>query len=181
MTKKYRCIYAVVVFGILCQGCAKKDEPNGVEDTVAEENTTAQTVGADIPDSSIAFIQPGIGVGKVKFGMSFVELKDVLGKPDFDVKGLAHVYSDLGIQVLIRDDKVISVICLQNFPDAPEFKSCKYRTAEGIGIGSTEPDILAAYNEPSSRRSGRLTYKELGLAFGLENDQIQMISTELPR
>ena len=91
------------------------------------------------------------------------------------------MYSGLGIQVLIRDDKVISVICRQHFPDVPEFKSCKYQTAEGIGIGSTESDILAAYNEPSRRRNERLTYKELGLVFELVNDRVQMISTELPR
>jgi len=180
MTKKYRCLCAIVLIGLLCQGCAKKDEPNDVE----EMETPVQTVDtdtADSPESIVALIQPGIGVGRVKFGMSFSELKDVLGTPDFDVRGTAHVYSDLGIQILIRDDKVISVICLQHYPDVPEFKSCEYQTAEGIGIGSTEADILAVYNEPSSRRTGRLTYKELGLSFGLENDQVQMISTELPR
>ena len=177
MTKKYRCLYAIVVFGLVCQGCAKRDEPNDVE----ESETTVQTVDTDNPESTVGLIQPGIGVGKVKFGMSFIELKDVLGKPDFDVKGIAHVYSDLGIQILIRDDKVISVICLQHYPDVPEFKSCKYQTAEGIGIGSTESDVLAAYNEPSRRRNGRLTYHELGLGLELVNDQVQMISTELPR
>lgn len=174
MTKKYRYLCSIVIFGLFCHGCAKKDVPNDSE----EAETTLEEVDSDNQETVFASILPGIGVGKVRFGMSFTELKDVLGKPDFDVKGFAHAYSDLGIQVLIRDDIVISVICRQHFPNAPEFKSCEYQTAEGIGIGSTESDILAAYNEPSRRRNGRLTYRELGLVFELVNDQVQMISTE---
>ena len=177
MTKKYRYLYGVFVLGLLCHGCTKKDEPNDTEEVEA----AVQAVDTDNPGTEVASIQPGIGVGKVKFGMSFTELQDVLGKPDFNVKGFAHVYSDLGIQVLIRDDKVVSVFCRQHFPNAPEFKSCEYQTAEGIGIGSTESDIIAAYNEPSRRRNGRLTYKELGLVFELVNDRVQMISTEYLR
>ncbi len=180
MTEKYRVLCAIVLFGLLCQGCAKNDEPNDVE----EMETTAQTVDTDTtdsPESTVSHIQPGIGVGRVRFGMSFSELKDVLGTPDFDVRGTVHVYSDLGIQILLRDDKVISVYCLQNYPDVPEFKPCEYQTAEGIGIGSTESDVLAAYNEPSKRSDGRLTYYELGLVLDLANDQVQMISIEQPR
>ena len=182
MAKKYSYLYTIVVFALLAQGCSKKDEPIDVEETESNAHP-AQKVDTSISnqETPVASVQPGIGVGKVSFGMSFAELKNVLGEPDFDVRGAAYVYSDLGIQILIRDDKVISVICLQEYPDHPEFKPCEYKTAEGIGIGSSESDILAAYNEPSSRRTGRLTYEKLGLAFGIENDQVQMISIELPR
>ena len=74
MTKKYRYLCAIVIFGLLCHGCAKKDEPNDSE----EAETTLEAVDSDNQETVVASIQPGIGVGKVRFGMSFTELKDVL-------------------------------------------------------------------------------------------------------
>ena len=172
MTKKSRCLYAIVVLGLLYQGCAQKDEPSDAEET----ETTAQTVDTDTQGTAVASIQPGIGVGKVKFGMSVAELEDSLGKPDIDATGFLYVYADLGIEVVLQDDKVFNIFCVQQIPDNPEVKACEYQTAEGIGIGSTESDIITAYNEPTERRdSGYLIYKDPGIGFQLENDQVQKI------
>ena len=171
MSEKYRYLYAIVVLGLLCHGCAKNDEPNDTEEVEA----AVQAVDTDNPGTEVASIQPGIGVGKVKFGMSVSELKDALGKPDIDATGISYVYADLGIEVVTRDDIVHSVICVQHILNAPEVKSCEYQTAEGIGIGSSEADIVAAYNEPTKRRSGVLMYMELGLRFELSNGHVQKI------
>ena len=76
----------------------------------------------------------------------------------------------------MQDGKVFSISCVRYSPDHPDVKSCEYKTAEGIGIGSTESDILTAYNEPTEKRdSGYLIYRDLGLGFQLENDQVQKI------
>jgi hypothetical protein len=172
MTKKHRCLYVIVVFGLLYQGCAQKDEPSDAEET----EITVQTVDTDTQGTAAGSIQPGIGVGKVKFGMSVTELEDSLGKPDIDATGFSYVYADLGIEVVLKDDKVFNIVCVQQVPDIPEVKACECQTAEGIGIGSSEPDIITAYNEPTERRgSGYLIYKNLGLGFKLENDQVQEI------
>ena len=169
MIMKFRCLCAMVVLGLFSQGCAQKEEPGDAE----EMEATVQTVETE--ETAVASIQPGIGVGKVKFGMSVTELEDSLGLPDIDVTGL-YVYADLGIELVMQDGKVFSISCVRHSPDHPDVKSCEYKTAEGIGIGSTESDILTAYNEPTERRdSGYLIYRDLGLGFQLENDQVQKI------
>ena len=175
MNKKYRYLYAIVVFGLLCQGCAKKDDPNDVEETESTAQT-AQTVDSNNPGKVIAGVQPGTSVGEVKLGMTVDELKNALGKPDTDATGISYVYTDLGIEVVIMDGKVHSVYCAHHLtPNVPEFKACKYRTEEGIGIGSSESDIMSAYGEPTKRGNGALMYKELGIRFELDNDQVQKI------
>ena len=159
-----------MVLGLFCQGCAEKDDQNEVE----EAETAVQT-DAGKQDALVASIQPGIGVGKVKFGMTFAELKNALGKPDIDVTGITYVYADLGIEVVIRSDIVRCVYCVHHITGAPFVKACEYQTEEGIGIGSTESEIIAAYDEPTKRSQGALTYKEFGLRFELQNGQVQKI------
>ena len=178
MTTKYRCLCAMVLLGLLCQGCAQRDEPSDAEDT----ETTAHTVDSETQEMADGSIQPGIGVGKVKFGMSVSELEDSLGKPDSDATGFSYVYADLGIEVVLKDDRVFNIFCVQQIPDNPEVKACEYQTAEGIGIGSTESNIITAYNEPTERRNGGyLIYKDLGLGFKLENDHVQRIIVLKPQ
>ena len=169
--KTYRYLYFLIVLGILCYGCAEKEEQSEPE----EVETEVQASDADNQETIVASIQPGMGVGKVKFGMTVDELTSALGKPDIDATGISYVYADLGIEVVIRDDKVHSVYCVHHIPNASEVKTCEYQTEKGIGIGSTESDIIAAYGEPTKRSKGALMYKELGLRFELENGQVQKI------
>jgi hypothetical protein len=171
MTKKYRYLYAIVVLGLLCIGCAEKDEHAEVK----EAEAAAQTANSDNQKTLAASIEPGIGVGKVKLGMTLDELKKALGKPDIDATGFSYVYADLGMEVVLKNDKVVNILCVQHIPNAPEVKACEYQTAEGIGIGSTESDIIAAYNEPTERNSGYLIYSDLGLRFKIVNGQTQKI------
>jgi hypothetical protein len=171
MTKQFRYLFAIMVLGLLCYGCSEKDE----QAEVKEAETAAEATDADNQETIVASIQPGIGVGKVKFGMTVDELKNTLGKPDIDATGISYVYADLGIEVVIRDKKVHSIYCVRHIVNAPEVKACEYQTAEGIGIGSAESEIIAAYSEPTKRSMGALMYKELGLRFELENGQVQKI------
>lgn len=170
MRKKYRYLYMIAILGLLCFGCAEKDD----QDDGIETETAAHTSDPNNREI-LAVIQPGIGVGKVKLGMILDELKKVLGKPDIDVTGFSYVYADLGIEAVLKDDKIVNILCVQQIPNAPEVKACKYQTAEGIGIGSTESDIIAAYNEPTERNSGFFIYRDLGLRFKIVNGQTQKI------
>ncbi len=82
--------------------------------------------------------------------MTVEQMESVLGKPDFSPTSISSVYADLGIEVIARDGEPVSAItCVRRIQNAPTVKECKYKTAEGIGIGSTESEIISAGCNPS--------------------------------
>ena len=124
-------------------------------------------------------IRPRVGIGDLRFGMTVEEMKELLGEP-FDMPktvGLNlsddnYVYPELGIMVLVNDNVVNIIYCITHVMDNTSsvvVKPCIFRTAEGIGIGSTKSEILAAYGEPDRIAGGnQLYYKELEMLFALE-------------
>ena len=154
-------------------GCKKTKE----QAPDAPNESFAPASQAEESDSDL-LIQPGIGVGKVKFGMTVEKMKDILGKPDVDATGISYLYSSLGIEIIAMDHTTIDRISCGN----PENKSdsiikvmeqaCKFKTAEGIGIGSTEAQVIEAYGEPTNRRGNRLMYKDKRISFTLAEDKI---------
>lgn len=164
-------IFVVLLLGIHGLGCSDKGDQNESE----EANTNVQATDPNEQDTTAALIQPGVGVGEVEFSMTVDEMKTALGKPDIDATGISYVYAHLGIEVVFRDEKVHSIHCVHHINNAPEVKACKYRTEEGIGIGSTESDITSAYGEPFKRSNGALMYKALGLRFEFNDGQVQKI------
>ena len=60
--------------------------------------------------------------------------------------------------------------------DMPVIKAmenaCKVKTPEGIGIGSTEDEIIKAYGEPSRRRENKIFYKDMRTSFGLAEAKV---------
>ncbi|GAG32963.1 unnamed protein product, partial [marine sediment metagenome] len=103
-----------------------------------------------------------------------------LGKPDIAATGVSFVYADLGIELVIRDEKVYSIHCVHHINGAPAVKACKYQTSEGIGIDSTESEIISAYGEPSKRSKGALSYNKLGMRFELDSGQVSLIQLLKP-
>ncbi|MCD6393676.1 MAG: hypothetical protein J7M40_09230, partial [Planctomycetes bacterium] len=134
------------------------------------------------PTSSVSsddlLIRPGIGVGGVEFGMTVDQMKDILGKPDVAATGISYMYKSLGIEIVARDGQIISAISCGN-PNSVDTavvkaleKACKFKTAEGVGIGSTEARITDAFGPPTRRSGNRLLYKEKGMAFTLADDKV---------
>lgn len=163
----------LICVALLITSCKKTDEqPADTHDESTATASQAEESGNDL------LIQSGIGVGKVKFGMTVEEMKDILGKPDVEVTGISYLYSSLGIEIVAKDKATISAIVCGN----PENKTdpavkaleqtCKFKTAEGIGIGSTEAQIIEAYGEPTSRRDHRLLYKDKHMFFSLDNGKL---------
>ena len=111
--------------------------------------------------------------------MTIEQLKNVLGKPDFSQEGKSFEYSSLGITVVTRDTKTVDTIFCGDMSgtDVLKIKSCKYHTAEGIGMGSSEAQIIKAYGEPTKKtytesdRKLRLKYGP-GLGFMLIKDEV---------
>ena len=59
-------------------------------------------------------------------------------------------------------------------PDAEKFADFEGKTAEGVGIGSTEEDVVQAHGEPTRRESeGKdLRYEPMGMLFFLKDGKV---------
>jgi len=156
----------------LITGCKQKQQAQDAPDESISPETQAEESGNDL------LIQPGIGVGKVTFGMTVAEMKDILGKPDVEATGISYLYSSLGIEIIAIDKATIDRIYCGNPENekAPRItvleQACKFKTAEGIGIGSTEDQIIEAYGEPTARRDNRLMYRDKRMSFTVVEDKV---------
>lgn len=126
----------------------------------------------DLPVSKPLVIKPNVGIGEVKFGMSLEEVKRILGEPEHTVPA-GLLYPRLGLTITQRDGAVLAIVCggMSN-KDAALVKACKSRTEKGIGIGSTEAEIIAAYGEPTTKRGPRLMYRQLNARFVLADGKV---------
>ena len=170
--KKILLVLSIFVFvGFFCIGCKKT--PNEVpQDTEGGSNQPAEEASEDL------VIRPGIGVGKIKFGMTVKQMKDILGKPDVAATGISYMYTALGIEIVAKDTVTISAILCgnpnrQSLPIVKAMeKACKFKTADGIGIGSTEDQVLKAFGQPTKRSNGMLRYKGNRMSITLANGKV---------
>ncbi|MBW8035842.1 MAG: hypothetical protein FVQ79_09480 [Planctomycetes bacterium] len=186
--KKILLILSVFVFvGFFCVGCKKTADEVPQETDRQSQNTEAVSdQGAEdaVSDQGVEdasedlVIRPGIGVGKIKFGMTVKQMKDILGKPDVDATGISFLYSDLGIEIVAKDMVTVSAISCGNpfNKDLPLIRAmeeaCKFKTVEGIGIGSTEDQVLKAFGQPTKRSNDRLRYKGKRMSIHLANGKV---------
>lgn len=161
----------LVLGGLFYAGCDKTKDETSLE---SQGESTSQTEKS----TANLLILPGIGVGDVRLGMTVDEMKDALGKPDVAATGMSFMYKSLGIEVVANDKKtVIAISCGNpNNIDTPVVKAlaaaCKFKTAEGIGIGSTADQILQAYGEPTKKSNERFAYKDMRTFFFFSDDKV---------
>jgi len=126
-------------------------------------------------------VRPGDGVGPVRFGMTREEVIQALGEPDaepFENMGLLAYYRH-GIEVSIDKKKKdvfwISMVVHEAL-DLP-YKTFTGKTAEGIGIGSTEAEIVDAFGETEREVSEHdvvtLRYPERDISFTLQSGLVK--------
>jgi hypothetical protein len=51
-------------------------------------------------------------------------------------------------------------------------KACKFKTAEGLSISSTESQIVKAFGQPTKRKDNQLLYKDKRILFFLTDDKV---------
>jgi hypothetical protein len=117
-------------------------------------------------------IEPGVGIGGVRGGMTAQEVIAELGEPA-KTNGNRLVYSQWGLWVgLGKDDgSVVNLQCRDSFAG---------HTKEGIGIGSSQEEIIQAYGKPhnqNSPKAGRVTlfYGKLRTRFFLKDGKVDAI------
>jgi len=132
-------------------------------------------------------IVPKVGIGEMKFGMTIDEVKRLWGEPDKVASGSAHIYYSKGLTIYAfkRTGVVASAICFSSksmrvSPWSPIFgprvEDFEGKTAEGIGIGSTEGAVMEAYGEPTTitqQENGvTLNYDAMRMQFWLTNGKV---------
>ena len=112
-------------------GCSKQNPATASNPGSPEVKTTS-------PD----LIEPNAGVGKLRKGMNKQQVEAAIGKPEkIDSSGAWWTYSNRYMTLFFDDSGVIkSIDCSSPFAGA---------TKEGIRIGSTRAELVAAYGNPT--------------------------------
>jgi hypothetical protein len=146
----------VVAAILIATGCSKEKQP-----------TQSKTVAPEAEAKPPILIEPNAGVDKVQKGMNQEQVEAALGKPE-KVNGKWWFYSRRGMVVAFGDNGVMfNIKCLSPFAGV---------TKEGIGIGSTRAELLAAYGNPSEEKHFQgfddLWFAPLGINFDLEKEKV---------
>ena len=150
--------------------------PAGVTPTVVDANEQAPPLP----------VVPGVGIGPIRLGMTSEEVRKILGRPDkvrMAEDGLPSVmwYTEtLGITVLLGSNedernRVVSVSGSLGHYVAARYRDFTGTTPEGIGLGATAEDIIAAYGATDNRTLSQngteiIVYEHPSLDFRLSAD-----------
>jgi hypothetical protein len=133
-------------------------------------------------------VTPLVGIGKVRFGMSEEEVINILGEPD-KRRPRCLIYRRLGLSVVVHPKLgLFSLACFTKkaIPWWDRFSTNDFRgaTKEGIGMGSSEEQVIKPFGKPDERNDqGRqviLTYKELGLSLVLLSNKVIQFWMRIP-
>lgn len=125
---------------LMAAGCSKEKRP-------AESKAAAPEAKAQPP----VLIKPGAGVDAVQKGMNKEQVEAALGKPE-KINSKWWFYLNQGMVVAFGDNGVLfNIKCFGPFAGV---------TKEGIGIGSTRAELIAAFGNPSDEK--QLQGKESG-------------------
>jgi len=141
------------------------------------------------PKKEELIIEPLVGIGGVRFGMTAEQMKEILGEPASST-GHAYHYLNSGIVIMTTPDNTVDTIFCgdRSNADSPLVKNCKYRTSKRIGMGSTRQEIIGAYGQPSYSRnypdgSGTvmLEYKQISSSFTIRDGKVVHMLFKAPR
>ena len=131
----------------------------------------------------------GEGMGRAKFGMTKDEVANALGEPDEKKEirgGSMWTYDSRGFHLTFDQldaGHLVSIAChMERRYRSAEFTGA---TAEGIGIGSSQEDVLRAYGEPEedSVRDGlgAMRYFKLGMTVGIAKGKVADLQAQVLR
>jgi len=135
-------------------------------------------------------IEPLVGIGPVKFGMPKEEVIKHFGPPDrvsADGTKLQYV-SSRGLSFTVDSELGLQEIgCWSEGMLPSRVTTFAGKTKEGIGIGASEEEIVAAYGQPDRTSTGskgviqNLHYDKLSAKFSLKEDKLMTMTLEAPK
>ncbi len=119
------------------------------------EDAIVNVVDGSIPAPAHT-IYPDKGVGPILFGMTRDEVRAIWGEPnDVDLVTPTASYFDHGVTLGFLKYGLVSYSCELQDDSHTTFKTFTGKTVEGIGLGSTEEEVIAALGEPYERNNLR--------------------------
>lgn len=119
------------------------------------------------PDELI--IEPLVGIGLVSFGMSKDEVMEHFGQPDRIFEGKVtklNYVSSRGLSFAVDIEfGMYEIGCWSDGMLPNRITTFTGRTKEGIGIGATQAEIIAAYGQPDRRSTGPREHPVEGLHY----------------
>jgi len=162
------------------------------EDKTMTFATDAQPVDAPSPAVPTAdwVIEPKVGIGPIKFGMTRSEVERILGKPVQIARGNTYEYYQDGLILTFSPEPrgVFGMSVVGTGKTGGQTVSATgvtYRdfagaTKEQIRIGSKRADVVQAFGKQgqTSKAGNReyLLYSALALTVGLENGQVTQVA-----
>jgi len=135
-------------------------------------------------------IEPLVGIGPVKFGMSKEEVIKHFSQPDkvlADGTKLNYV-SSRGLSFTVDSELGLQEIgCWSEGMLPSRVTTFAGKTKEGIGIGASEEEIVAAYGQPDRTSTGsgsvikNLHYDKLSAKFSLKEDMLMTMTLGAPK
>lgn len=168
------------------------------QQTLEKANGEAE-LAADSQRSTVMAIQPGTGVGELRLGMQFDEVRTKLGAPDFFQDKLVHKlpngvqvkqgaimhFRGLGLALRFEFEGKLenihmfakdspTMLARQSVKPASDFRG---KLENGIGIGSDRADVTEKLGKPSYDGEyidavKQIAYKDKGLSLMLFQDRV---------
>jgi hypothetical protein len=143
------------------------------------------------PQADSLVLEPLVGLGPIRFGMSEEEVIEHFGPPDRVFTGqvtkLNYVPSR-GLSFVMDPERGLQEICCWSEGMLPSrVTTFAGRTKAGIGIGATQEDIIAAYGRPdrtstdSKGVTQNLHYDRLKARFSLRDGALVSMVFGVPK
>jgi len=133
-------------------------------------------------------VYPMVGMGSIRFGMPKENVMKEIGKPEkVQDRGMSFLYCSKGFSLLVSPNGGVQNFNFYTRKAAPPFTLVKDfggKTKEGISMGASRSEILAAYGLPDSERKNgpqiTLEYDHLELTFILLKDKLVQFFMSMP-
>jgi hypothetical protein len=169
MPRMARIVLPALLLGsaaLLVTGCLESKAPS------ADLQKRQQTL-----EQSDHLIVPGQRIGPVRLGMGMDELAATLGQPDsIQKRSGAWLYWSLDLVVAFDSSAAPAVAGVTNTTWTGDPPRALFKTAEGIGIGSSSFDVKRTYGSPDEDQGEEFVYRSRKLSFIFRNYAVTMIS-----
>ncbi|RCS55910.1 hypothetical protein DTL42_00525 [Bremerella cremea] len=124
-------------------------------------------------------LKPQKGIGDIHFGMSRSEIVAILGEPEVTINSEYTLkYPSMGLELQLAGHVQLGRLGIIVVSNRGAYQhSFPGQTEEGIRIGSTREEVIAAYGEPSRHSNAALiSYPWNGLTFSFAKGRVVEIS-----
>jgi hypothetical protein len=141
--------------------------------------------------SDMLVIEPLVGIGPVRFGMSKDEVIERFGQPDRVFEGQVtklHYVPSRGLNFVVDAEVgLLEIGCWSEGMLPSRVTTFAGSTKEGIGIGASQEEITAAYGQPDRTRTidaggfQTLHYDKLSTEFSVKEGKVITMVLRAPK